>query len=29
MVVITDVTVTDWEDSLGPTAELFIYSDIC
>jgi len=29
MVAITDVTVTDCEDSHGPTAELFIYSDTC
>lgn len=29
MVAITEVNVTDWKDTHGPTAELFIYSDIC
>ena len=26
---IADVTVTEWENSYGPTVELFIYLDIC
>jgi hypothetical protein len=29
MVAIADVTVTEWENSYGPTVELFIYLDIC